>query len=133
MSPTPPNTLRQDASARSPFAGCAILIAALAVMVFLIGFSVVTLFRQFNEIAKFTAEKPVPVEVSPLENQEAGLNNLAERVEAFRQQLGGVHRGALLHVRVHRAREDEEARVGRRDDVLLGRRLLARGGGGLLG
>jgi hypothetical protein len=85
----PSNTLRNDASARSPFAGCAILIAALAVMVFLIGFSVLTLFRQFNEIAKFTAEKPVTVEVSPLENQEAGLNNLAERIEAFRQQLAG--------------------------------------------
>ena len=49
----------KDDSARSPFAGCAILIAALAVMVFLIGFSVLTLFRQFNEIAKFTDTKPV--------------------------------------------------------------------------
>jgi hypothetical protein len=78
-----------ETSARSPFAGCAILIAALLVMVFLIGFSIVTLFRQFNEIAKFTAEKPVKVEISPLEDKEAQLNTLAERLESFRQSLGG--------------------------------------------
>lgn len=92
MSQTPPP--RND-SARSPFAGCAILIAALAVMVFLIGFSVVTLFRQFHEIAKFTGEKPVPIEVTPLENQEPELNHLAERVEAFRQQLAGDAEASL--------------------------------------
>ena len=78
-----------DSSARSPFAGCAILIAAVLVMVFLIGFSIITLFRQFNEIAKFTAEKPVALEISPLENQEPALNALAERIETFRQQLAG--------------------------------------------
>lgn len=79
----------KDLSARSPFAGCAILIAAVAVMVFLIGFSVYTLFRQFDEIAKFTGEKPVPVELNSLENQEPKLNELAERVEKFRQELAG--------------------------------------------
>jgi hypothetical protein len=76
-----------DSSARSPFAGCAILIAALLVMVFLVVFSTVTLFRQFNEIAKFTGEKPVLIEVSSLDDQEPALNRLAERLEAFRQQL----------------------------------------------
>lgn len=84
-----------DASARSPFAGCAILIAALLVMVFLIGFSIVTLFRQFNEIAKFTAGKPVSLEVTPLENQEPALNSLAERIEEFRQQLAGDGEASL--------------------------------------
>ena len=74
---------------RSPFAGCAILIAALLVMAFLIGFSTVTLFRQFNEIAKFTAEKPAPVAVEQVADQEAALNRLAERLEYFRQQLVG--------------------------------------------
>lgn len=77
------------ASARSPFAGCAILIAALLVMVFLIGFSVLTLFRQFGEIEKFTGTKPVPVETSGIDGKEAELNNLAERLEAFRQSLAG--------------------------------------------
>ena len=84
-----------EPGARSPFAGCAILIAALLVMVFLIGFSVLTLFRQFNEIAKFTGEKPVPVEVSQLENKDAELNHLAERVETFRQQLAGDTEASL--------------------------------------
>jgi hypothetical protein len=83
-----PQAVRQD-SARSPFAGCAIFIAAFVVMVFLIGFSVITLFRQFNEIAKFTVEKPVPIEISSTEGKEAELSNLAERVENFRQQLAG--------------------------------------------
>jgi hypothetical protein len=84
-----PSKTAIDASARSPFAGCAILIAALLVMVFLVVFSTVTLFRQFNEISKFTAEKPVALEVSTLDEQEAALNSLAERIEAFRQQLTG--------------------------------------------
>jgi hypothetical protein len=85
----------RDASARSPFAGCAILVAALAVMIFLIGFSVLTLFRQFNEIAKFTAETPVPIEVTALDNQEARLNALAERVEGFRQALADDQEATL--------------------------------------
>jgi hypothetical protein len=80
-------TGRQEASARSPIAGCAILIAALLVMVFLIGFSVFTLFRQYAEIEKFTSDKPQLVAITPLDDQEAALNNLAEKLEAFRQQL----------------------------------------------
>ena len=84
-----------DASARSPFAGCAILIAAVLVMVFLVGFSIVTLYRQFNEIAKFTAEKPVVITVSPTEGQEAALNALAERLETFRQKLAGEEEASL--------------------------------------
>ena len=60
MTPSKPD---RDASTRSPFAGCAIFIAAFAVMVFLIGFSTLTLFRQFREIAKFTDEKPLPIDV----------------------------------------------------------------------
>ena len=84
-----------EVSARSPFAGCAILIAALLVMVFLVVFSTVTLFRQFNEIAKFTAEKPVKLEVSPLEGRETDLNRLAEKLETFRQQLAGESETSL--------------------------------------
>ncbi len=77
----------KDDSARSPFAGCLIFTAALAVMVFLIGFSVLTLFRQFKEIAKFTDVKPAPVETTALESRESELKSLAERVKNFRQQL----------------------------------------------
>lgn len=89
------NLLSKDDSARSPFAGCAIFIAAVAVMVFLIGFSVLTLFRQFNEIARFTDDKPVPVEISSLDKREPQLNELAERVEKFRQDLAGESPASL--------------------------------------
>ena len=86
----------QDTSARSPFAGCAILIAALAVMVFLIGFSILTLFRQFNEIAKFTGEKPVVIEVTSLENAEAPVKDLTARLEKFQQELAGDAETSLV-------------------------------------
>lgn len=69
---------------KSPFAGCAIFITALLVMVFLIGFSVFVLFRQANEIAKFTSEQPAKIETDSLENKEPELNQLAEKIEAFR-------------------------------------------------
>ncbi|MEO7098678.1 MAG: hypothetical protein ABI162_04910 [Luteolibacter sp.] len=84
-----------DPSTRSPFAGCAILIAAVGMMVFLIGFSVFALFRQFNEIAKFTATKPVPIEVSSLENKETQLRDLSARLEKFRQDLAGTTASSL--------------------------------------
>jgi len=71
------------------------LAAALLVMVLLIGLSIASLLRQFNEIAKFTGEKPAPVEVSAIGNQEVALNRLAERVELFRQQLAGNERAVL--------------------------------------
>ncbi|MBC8128318.1 MAG: hypothetical protein H8M99_14350 [Gloeobacteraceae cyanobacterium ES-bin-144] len=84
-----------QASARSPFAGCAILIAALLVMVFLIGFSTYALFRQYNEIAKFTSDKAAPLQISSIENSEATLNALASRFELFRQQLSGDAEASL--------------------------------------
>ncbi len=92
---TQPKALRQP-SARSPFAGCAILIAAVAMMVFLIGFSVYALFRQFGEIAKFTQEKPVPIEISTIENKEAELNDLAARLEQFRTDLSADKESSLV-------------------------------------
>jgi len=75
------------ATARSPFAGCAIFICVVLMMIFLIVVSIVTFFRQYKEIAKFTDEKPVPVAVTPIEGREGDLNNLAERLEVFRQEL----------------------------------------------
>lgn len=86
---------RDASNARSPFAGCAILITAVLVMVFLIGFSTLTLFRQFNEIAKFTSETPAPVELSTIEDRETELNQLAERLENFRQQLSQEEEASL--------------------------------------
>lgn len=90
MTPAP-----AQASGRSPFAGCTILIAALLVVVFLIVFSTWTLFRQFNEIARFTEEKQKLVPVASLEGQEARINKLAEKIEVFRQSLAGDQRAEL--------------------------------------
>ncbi len=89
------NTFAKDDSALSPFAGCAIFIAAVAVMAFLVGFSVLTLFRQFNEIARFTAVTPIPEEVTVLEDRDPQLNDLAERIEKFRQDLAGDSTASL--------------------------------------
>lgn len=76
-------------SARSPFAGCAILIAALLVMVFLIVFSTNTLFRQYHEIAKFTVEQATPVTITPIANQDAKLTALTGKIQSFRKLLDG--------------------------------------------
>lgn len=74
----------ESVSEKSPYAGCAILIAALLVMLFLIGFSISVLFRQSNEITKFTEVQPASVLVSPLDDREVELNVLAAKVESFR-------------------------------------------------
>jgi hypothetical protein len=79
---------KESVSDKSPFAGCAILIVALVVMLFLIGFSVSVLFRQSNEIARFTSDKPAAVAVSPLEDREAELNLLAGKLETVRLAVG---------------------------------------------
>jgi len=90
-----PASVEAKSTARSPLAGCGILLVALLVMVFLVSFSVLTLFRQFDEIKKFTSDKPVPVEVSTLEDRETELNDLAERLETFRQELQGDDEASL--------------------------------------
>ncbi len=79
---------REVTSARSPFAGCTILIAAVVVMVFLVGFSVWNLFRLDKELAKFTSPQAVPVPVAKLDGNEAALNDLKARIELFRSDLG---------------------------------------------
>lgn len=78
---------KKQATARSPLAGCLILIIALLVMVSLIAFSVSTLFRQFKEIVKFTSDKPAEVQVEKIEGREAEMNALSNRLEIFRQAL----------------------------------------------
>ncbi len=81
--------------ARSPFAGCAILITVLVVIIFLIGFSVLTLFRQFGEIAKFTSDKAVPVELSAVQGNEEKVAQLTTRLEHFRDELQGKEKAVL--------------------------------------
>ena len=84
MSETPE---KPQATARSPLAGCLILIIALMVMIFLVVFSVFTLFRQFKEIVKFTGDKPAKVEVVEIEGKEAEIQGLTDRLGEFRDKL----------------------------------------------
>lgn len=78
-----------QATARSPMAGCTILIVALAVMIFLVVFSVFTLFRQYKEIVKFTDDAPATVEVVELEGRDQQINAFSARLELFRQHANG--------------------------------------------
>lgn len=80
---------------RSPFAGCLILIAAVAMLCFLVGFSTFVLFRQYAEIEKFTEETPVPRAVLAPGEHEAEMVALGEALEGFRQQLGGTESARL--------------------------------------
>lgn len=98
--PTDPTDPSNPVSQKSPYAGCAIFIAAIAVMLFLIIFSVSVLFRQFNEIAKFTDETPQPQPIETLENRENELNSLAEKLETFRQALADGET-AILELNAH--------------------------------
>lgn len=78
-----------QATARSPFAGCLILILALLMLLFLIGFTAWMPFRQAAEIEKFTRETPAPLAVDPIEGNEPKVNDLVTRLEAFRNGLQG--------------------------------------------
>lgn len=78
---------KKEPSARSPLAGCIIMLVLMGVMIFLVGFSIWALFRQADEIAKFTQETPKPQEVTSIESRDADVNALHERMEGFRQSL----------------------------------------------
>ncbi len=82
----------EQVSQKSPFAGCFILIAALAVMVFLVVFSIYSLFRQFGEIEKFTDSEPGQIETIVegdfLEERDGLKDKLADFEEDLNQ--GGV-------------------------------------------
>ncbi|MEM1085666.1 MAG: hypothetical protein AAGI48_16275 [Verrucomicrobiota bacterium] len=81
-------------TARSPLSGCTILVLAVLMLLFLIGFSAWTPFRQAAEMEKFTRAEAAPVPVlSPNETE----------AEAFHQRLGAF-RDAVT-------KGDEEARL----------------------
>lgn len=83
---------------RSPFAGCLILILAVGMLAFLIGFSTFVLFRQYAEIERFTEEDAVPRAIFAVEDAESELVALAERIERFRQQLASDDEPAILAI-----------------------------------
>jgi hypothetical protein len=86
-----------DESSRSPLAGCLILITAVLVLVFLIVFSTLVLFRQHAEISKFTFPESTAIEVSELIGKEEALSRLGEQLREF--QLG-LDRGGSAELRL---------------------------------
>ncbi|MCW1921689.1 hypothetical protein OKA05_03935 [Luteolibacter arcticus] len=87
-----------QASARSPFAGCLILILALLMLVCLIGFTAWMPFRQATEIEKFTKAAPTPLAVDPIEGNETKVNALVERLEIFRTELNDAAKPARIEL-----------------------------------
>jgi len=77
------------ASGRSPLSGCAIFVTAFLVLIFLLVFSVYALFRQYDEIAKFTAPATRPVEEVNVNSHENEVRLLKEKIGDFQRRLGG--------------------------------------------
>lgn len=74
-------------SDRSPLSGCAILITAVLVLIFLLVFSVLTLFRQYDEIVKFTSPAAKHLMMETVEDRRAELDALKGRIVIFHQGL----------------------------------------------
>lgn len=79
----------QMASGRSPLSGCAIFVTAFLMLIFLLFFSVYALFRQYDEIAKFTALAARPVELVDVNSRENEVRQLKEKIGDFQRGLGG--------------------------------------------
>ena len=78
-----------EATARSPFAGCLIMILAVFILVGVVAFTAWLPFKQAGEMEKFTAPSPAPLPVEPLEGNEAKVKELTARLEKFRDELKG--------------------------------------------
>lgn len=65
------------------------MIAAMLILVSLIGFSIWLPFRQADEIEKFTRKEPVDRPVATIEGNEPAVNALVERLETFRRDATG--------------------------------------------
>lgn len=72
---------------QSPFAGCSIIIAAGVMMLFLIGFTLWSLFKVDNELSKFTESKPVPTPVLDPLKFTTEFNDLSHRLDNFKAKV----------------------------------------------
>lgn len=87
-----------QATARSPLAGCLILVLALLMLIGLIGFTAWMPFRQATEIEKFTKASPAPVAVDATEGNETKVKALVERLEAFRTDLNDTTKPSRIEL-----------------------------------
>lgn len=82
------NPNQESKAPRSPFAGCTIVIVAVLVMVFLIGFVIWNLFKLDSEISKFTTGAPEPTPLPDLVANAAAFNDFQSKLELFRNAHG---------------------------------------------
>ena len=80
--PPAPSAKKKDVP-HSPFAGCTIIGAAALMMIFLVGFTIWSLFKVDGEISKFTEKDPVPTPVLDPVNFENEFNDLSRRLDGF--------------------------------------------------
>ncbi len=89
----PPQDQKKElpqATARSPFAGCLILILALLMLVGLVTFAAWLPFKQAAEMEKFTAASPAPLPIEAVaDGNEAKVAALNARLEKFQAELKG--------------------------------------------
>lgn len=88
----PPQDQKKElpqATARSPFAGCLILILALLMLVGLVTFAAWLPFKQASEMEKFTAPSPAPLPIEAVAGNEAKVTELTGRLEKFQGELKG--------------------------------------------
>ncbi len=83
-------------TARSPLSGCAILIAAVCMLLFLIGFSVWVPFRQAAAMESFT--RPAPAPVPTAEVSETAGEQLDARLRDFTKSLEDSDETARLEL-----------------------------------
>jgi hypothetical protein len=77
----------ENAPARSPFAGCLIMMILAAVAVFVIAVSAYSLIQQNKEIDKFTVAEPTKLPEITIEGREAAMNDLHARLQRFRDAV----------------------------------------------
>lgn len=90
-----PPAIEPKGTAKSPLAGCSILIVATLVMVALIGWALWTLRFQEREIAKFTQVKAAPVPLFNVEENTAALNGFKAKLNQFQKAIDESERAEL--------------------------------------
>ena len=78
----------EDNSARSPFAGCTIILVGIGAMLFLVCFVIWNLFKLDGEISKFTTDKAVETPVPDLVADAAAFNQHKAKIQLFQDAVG---------------------------------------------
>lgn len=77
----------ENAPARSPFAGCIIMLILAGVAIFLISVSAYSLIQQNKAIDQFTVAEPMTLPTVVIDGKEAQLNELHARLQLFRDAI----------------------------------------------